>query len=271
MKMPEVNVRNFNIDIETADFLEVRLLSDAEGGGWTYSRTTTWLNGKPIFKLQSEEIIFDDIKKQWRLDELLWNPLKNPDGRNTWEVGGKQCQYTLEVVTADEKVNYGQLFRSQDFTDLVFELRDGATIKAHKCVISLRCPVWAALLKSPMEDSITGKILLKDVSPEVARQFIETLYTGKIKKNYIIDNLKLADKYQIRWLLDSAVKKIRKFIKEPEIFKGAFEFARRVNASEELVMNIINHLKYQIKDCDPDNIGVMLGLKQEKVEQILDH
>jgi len=112
-----------------------------------------------------------------------------------------------------------------------------------------------------MKDAVVGKIKLDDISPDVAREFIETIYTMNFKKKNLIDFFKLVDKYQIDWL-KNLVSYANGFMSPSFLM---FEFVRDMqNISEPLITDIVNHLKTDSKNFSLENSRIMLGLNKKK-------
>jgi len=107
----------------------------------SFFKTLTVKNGKQVFKHNNDQIYFNSHLGEWSLNgNLFWKGTKKPDGCNKWVFqSGSQSSHSLEIKFV--KANLGGLFQSEEYTDLLFELRDGITIKAHKSVISNRCSV----------------------------------------------------------------------------------------------------------------------------------
>lgn len=86
----------------------------------------------------------------------------------------------------------------KQFTDFEFLVGD-ESFAAHRSLLSARSPVFAAMFRSGMQESQTGKVRLdEDVKPSTFRLFLKFLYTGTLES--LTDRealLPLADKYQV--------------------------------------------------------------------------
>lgn len=65
-----------------------------------------------------------------------------------------------------------------------------------------RSPVFRAMLKNEMEESLSGTIKIRDVSYEALRAFVRFLYTAEayLDEDMACDLLVLAEKYQVEHL-----------------------------------------------------------------------
>lgn len=69
-----------------------------------------------------------------------------------------------------------ELFESKMLSDFSL-LVDGIEIRAHRFVLSVRCPVLRALLA----DKTTAKLEINDISYEAVNEFLRYIYTGEIE------------------------------------------------------------------------------------------
>ncbi|GAB2289897.1 hypothetical protein Dimus_024198 [Dionaea muscipula] len=77
-----------------------------------------------------------------------------------------------------------------------------APILANKFVLASRSPVFKAMLKTAMEESISGTIKISDVTHDSLNAFVNYLYTADVflDEKIASDLLVLADKYQVKHL-----------------------------------------------------------------------
>jgi len=74
---------------------------------------------------------------------------------------------------------------------------------AHRHLLSARSPVFAAMLKSGMNESLTGKIRIDDLDSTTFFHFLKFLYTGEVENSGKTKKLfPAADKYQVKTLMD---------------------------------------------------------------------
>ena len=82
-------------------------------------------------------------------------------------------------------------------------------LKAHRVVVSSRCPWFRRALTSGMKESIERRIVLHDVTLPVFKSFLHFLYAGLYRldlsqesANMLADLLLLADRYEVDQLKD---------------------------------------------------------------------
>ena len=90
----------------------------------------------------------------------------------------------------------------------------GKVFPCHKLVLSARSPVFKAMFESKMKESVSGKVTIEDIKPEIMNEMLHFIYTSRIaKKNimveFAIELLAAADKYQLEALKDTCQDKIR--------------------------------------------------------------
>ncbi|XP_057973574.1 BTB/POZ domain-containing protein At4g08455 [Malania oleifera] len=76
------------------------------------------------------------------------------------------------------------------------------SVPAHKAVLVSRSPVFKAMLENEMEESLSGRIKISDVSYDALRMFINYLYTAEacLDEQMACDLIVLAEKYQVKHL-----------------------------------------------------------------------
>jgi len=268
----------YNLEIENAAVLEIPRNTHPNE---IYNRSSVLLQGKPFFVEKSgrlnARIFFDVEQERWtlewmnndRLFHCYWNSTKKPDGKNQWTYVGKEVpsKYSLLIREAlppsMKKAHNGfaTLWMNETYSDLIFKLRDGSTIPAHRCVISVQCPAWAGLLKSQMQETKEGVIELDDFTPSLGREFIKSLYCGSVKRAYLVDVLALADCYQICWLVERCVDELIGNLDTPDIFAQAFEFIRIHPAPpERLVQHIFVKMRGGLLVSKDEQMRVMFGI-----------
>lgn len=73
-------------------------------------------------------------------------------------------------------------------------------VYAHKAVLVSRSPVFRAMLKNEMEESLSGTIKISDVSYNVLEVFVNYLYTAEaeLDEQMACDLLVMAEKYEVK-------------------------------------------------------------------------
>ncbi|XP_047099173.1 speckle-type POZ protein-like [Schistocerca piceifrons] len=121
---------------------------------------------------------------------------------------GMQCivQDELAVVDAAEPHasivrGLGEMLQKEVLTD--FELHAGGTVlKAHRALLSVRSPYFAAMLQPHTKEAQEGFVKFSDVKSEALKQVLLYVYTGVAPalREMPWDLLIAADKYQLRHL-----------------------------------------------------------------------
>lgn len=87
----------------------------------------------------------------------------------------------------------------------------GRIIRAHKCILTSKLPLFRSMLSGNMKESTTRQIEVFDTSFETYFAFIEFIYTGAIKKldsNNLVELLELSDRFcveDLRELISDAL------------------------------------------------------------------
>ena len=159
-----------------------------------------------------------------------------------------------------------------------FEIRevgpDGASnstiLKAHRVVVSSRCPWFRRALTSGMKESIERRIVLHDVALPVFQSFLHFLYAGLYRldlsqesANMLADLLLLADRYEVDQLKDCCEEALLAKVDSDSCFallaladqfqagalrRTAFQYiAQRPSlSSEENLAELPSHLKEEL-------------------------
>ena len=75
-------------------------------------------------------------------------------------------------------------------------------IKAHKAILVSRSSVFKAMFTNPCKESQTGIVTINNMEPEVLKDLINFIYSGKVKKlkENVADLLIAADMYMMESL-----------------------------------------------------------------------
>ncbi|XP_049795040.1 speckle-type POZ protein-like [Schistocerca nitens] len=125
-----------------------------------------------------------------------------------------QCEIRIQCITQDklpvaEKVEpyihivkgLETMFDREELTDFELHAR-GTVLKAHRALLSVQSPYFAAMLQQHTKEAKEGHVEVKDVSPEVLKQVLLYMYKGVAPalKDMPWDLLIAADKYQLHQL-----------------------------------------------------------------------
>ncbi|XP_041530574.1 speckle-type POZ protein-like isoform X1 [Microtus oregoni] len=116
-------------------------------------------------------------------------------------VSGYTNTNTLKVPECRLAEDLGNLWENTRFTDCCFFVR-GKEFKAHKSVLAARSPVFSAMFEHEMEECKKNRMEINDLDPEVFKEMMRFVYTGKAPNlDKMADNLlAAADKYALERL-----------------------------------------------------------------------
>ncbi|XP_025944866.1 speckle-type POZ protein-like isoform X5 [Apteryx rowi] len=111
-------------------------------------------------------------------------------------ISGQSNTNTLKVPECRLAEDLGNLWETTRFTDCSFYV-GGQEFKAHKSVLAARSPVFNAMFEHEMEESKKNRVEINDVDPEVFKEMMRFIYTGKAPNlEKMADNLlAAADKF----------------------------------------------------------------------------
>ena len=95
--------------------------------------------------------------------------------------------------------DFEELFDTMQMSDVIFNFGD-RQFPAHKLILAARSEVFAAMFQHPTTESLTNRIRIQDVEPEVFHELLRFIYTGRVsleeKMDCFVARLFLAaDKY----------------------------------------------------------------------------
>ncbi|XP_011871171.1 PREDICTED: speckle-type POZ protein-like [Vollenhovia emeryi] len=113
----------------------------------------------------------------------------------------QQSAGAIQVPECPLLNNLGLLFEDQQFCDVTFAVR-GKEFQAHKVILAAQSPVFSAMFGHEMKERETNRVDITDMDPEVWREMVRFIYTGKVAnlKEMANDLLTAADKYGVERL-----------------------------------------------------------------------
>jgi len=92
--------------------------------------------------------------------------------------------------------DYSEWLDNEKLSDVVLVTNEGHELSAHKMVLSIRSPVFAAMFQHEMKENRENRVELTDVGVELADQFLFYLYNGTVDviEPFASELLVLADK-----------------------------------------------------------------------------
>ncbi len=110
----------------------------------------------------------------------------------------------FKIFTLGEKRTLNHftiLFAQQTNCDVQFRFDGGEQIGAHKIILGARSPVFAAMFQHQMEETKTGKVVVKDIEPDIFKELLHFVYSGRIRAPLVEDAAQslflAAEKYHI--------------------------------------------------------------------------
>jgi len=120
---------------------------------------------------------------------------------NSLETTRPTLNQSLEVLAEDFK----KFFLTKEMSDVQIKCGD-QTFDAHQSILSARSPVFSRMLQSEMKEKTSGRVILRDTSPDVVSELLSFIYTGScsIYRNadpeMACELLEAADKYELEHL-----------------------------------------------------------------------
>ncbi|XP_065214359.1 speckle-type POZ protein B-like [Planococcus citri] len=108
----------------------------------------------------------------------------------------------METPSCTLSDDLSQLLEDQEFCDVTLSV-NGQQFKAHKGILAARCSVFKAMFKHRMREAKSSRVEITDIKPDVFRELLHYIYTGKVKymeTATFMDLLVAADKYDLQSL-----------------------------------------------------------------------
>jgi speckle-type POZ protein len=97
-----------------------------------------------------------------------------------------------------------EMFEKMSLSDVTFNIK-GQTFAAHKAILAMTSPVFAAMFSHPTKEVLSGQVEVKDVDPDVFQEILRFIYTAGRMRSTVMDKfapglLAAADKYLLEEL-----------------------------------------------------------------------
>uniref|UniRef100_A0A8C9N5C8 Speckle type BTB/POZ protein n=1 Tax=Serinus canaria TaxID=9135 RepID=A0A8C9N5C8_SERCA len=116
-------------------------------------------------------------------------------------ISGQNTMNMVKVPECRLADELGGLWENSRFTDCCLCVA-GQEFKGHKAILAARSPVFSAMFEHEMEESKKNRVEINDVEPEVFKEMMCFIYTGKAPNldKMADDLLAAADKYALERL-----------------------------------------------------------------------
>ncbi|XP_028674833.1 speckle-type POZ protein [Erpetoichthys calabaricus] len=116
-------------------------------------------------------------------------------------ISGQNTMNMVKVPECRLADELGGLWENSRFTDCSLCVA-GQEFQAHKAILAARSPVFSAMFEHEMEESKKNRVEINDVEPEVFKEMMCFIYTGKAPNldKMADDLLAAADKYALERL-----------------------------------------------------------------------
>ncbi|XP_043462247.1 protein roadkill-like [Leptopilina heterotoma] len=97
--------------------------------------------------------------------------------------------------------NFQSFFLNDTLSDVTFNV-ENTNFPAHKIVLASMSPVFEKMFAHQMKENITNIVVIEEIDPEVFKEMLRFIYTGKIEnsKQVAFRLHELADKYDVKKL-----------------------------------------------------------------------
>ncbi|KAM6163944.1 speckle-type POZ protein-like [Rhynchocyon petersi] len=116
-------------------------------------------------------------------------------------ISGQNTRKMVKVPECRLADDLGLLWENSQFTDCSLCVA-GQEFRAHKAILTARSPVFRAMFEHEMEESIKNRVQINFMDPEVFKEMMCFIYTGKAPNLYNMadDLLAAADRYALERL-----------------------------------------------------------------------
>ncbi|XP_028617696.1 TD and POZ domain-containing protein 4-like [Grammomys surdaster] len=123
--------------------------------------------------------------------------------QGSFSISGQNTRPPINIPRCTLPDDLGELWKNSLFTDCCL-LVAGQEFRAHKAILAARSPVFRAMFEHEMEKSLKNHVEIHDLDPQVFREMMGFIYTGKAPHlhSYSLASgvLAAADKYGLEGL-----------------------------------------------------------------------
>ncbi|KAK0083988.1 hypothetical protein PV325_007831, partial [Microctonus aethiopoides] len=155
--------------------------------------------------------------------------LQNLRHHNVPSVIKFQCNITWRVIEIPKPQVLGSscdrfknFLITPDLSDMTIVI-DETEFPVHKIILAAYSPVFLAMFKTDMTESVNKRVVITDIEPDIMDNVIEFMYTGAIdpipKFNDLLSILEVADKYEIKILKELCAENLSENITIDNVLK----------------------------------------------------
>lgn len=114
-------------------------------------------------------------------------------------ISGQNNAIQFKVPDCKLSEDLSQLLDTQKFSDVILAV-NGREFFAHKAILAARSPVFNAMFEHEMEEKKQNRVEITDMEPEVLKEMLKFIYSGKVSQleKMADDLLAAADKVRRR-------------------------------------------------------------------------
>ena len=149
-----------------------------------------------------EAVPRDDKNTQcWGFPEFIHKCFVLPDGTEILSIKCviKHSRFVFKQNNDRQLSNdLCRMLETSDFSDVDFTVK-GQIFHAHKSIVAVHSPVFAAIFKHNMAQNITGPVVIEDIDSTVFTEFLRFIYTGSVRRleDMVFELVVVADKYNV--------------------------------------------------------------------------
>ena len=171
------------------------------------------------------------VKRSWNSERVVFTPQYKQ--RFTFKFFLQFKIFRFNQMNAIVKQTTDYLFLQQTNCDVHFRFqRTSEKIGAHRCILSARSPVFAAMFQHNMQESKTGEVMIQEIEKDIFYQFLHFIYSGQtsdpLTETTAQQLLAAAVKYNIQDLKAECASFLLPYVSETTAQK-MFEFANVFN------------------------------------------
>jgi speckle-type POZ protein len=183
--------------------LRVEIAIMAENPSEKVSQSTRFIPANSNFPVNLHKISTRDLKLENFVRGKMTISCKI-ESLNRQQLMGKATtteKYLDGAVISDQEKDQilhqlEEMFQKMPLSDVTFNIR-GEKFAAHKAILAMRSPVFAAMFRHPTKEMQSNQVKVEDIDPDVFQEVLRFIYTGKTQETALMASalLAAADKY----------------------------------------------------------------------------